>query len=197
MNKDSREITLMIRSDDYDIAQVKLNNIKDYCNSEDICFEKMGNRLGVCYDFKIYGRTNDYEKLKEKFSDIELISFAKLGNKYDMSKTDFDKWSSILNKLYAEYIRPDTLFDEFFKLIMEVRSVDFLEDISHYTMKEKYSDILKERINYKKGLKSSWEKYNEQLLVKQELVKKLEQVKSGKIKLTNGDIDKLICSIKE
>lgn len=197
MNKDNREITLMIKSNDYDIAQDKLNEIKGYCDSENICFEKIGNRFGVCYDFKIYGRTNDYKKLKEKFSDIELTSFAELGNKYDMSKIDFDKWTSILNKLYIEYVSPDTLFDEFFKLIMKVEKVEFLEDISQYTMQEKYSDILKERINYKKGLKSSWENYNEQLLVKQELLNKLKKVKSGEIELTNDDIDKLICFIKK
>lgn len=186
-----REITLLLYTESYNDKII--NELKEFCEKEGIPFEGVGERGPHIYDFVIEGDTKDYKKISEKFGDkLRERYFAELGNILDVDQETFDKWQDVLNRYRQKSFIQVRLLEDLCELIMKVDDSNKLFHLLNYQLDDTAKDLIMERIHFLNNEKGSYEKYLEDCLELDHMIKNLKLAKEGKYELKDNDIDSLI-----
>lgn len=195
MKENLRIITLALNFKD--CTEEQIENLNNFCKQNNFKVSALYTGTNNRYEFKLFGDTNNFNKLNNYFNGklIEL-RYAKLGNTFNLSHEEFTKWTKVLDELLSRCTRIDTFHDDFFHSVMNVESVEFLESLKEFSMPNEFDDLLQSRIEYKKGIDGAHEKYMYKLLEKQEMVKKIEEIKESGGTFTKQDLNNIISLLK-
>lgn len=187
----NRLITLMIYTNDYDDKIIQ--ELKDFCEKENIIFKEGNIREKYIYDFVIEGRTVDYNKIKEKFSDkIRETYYAELGNVLDLDSESFDKLQKMFSGFNKVRFEKEKLHDEFFKLIINEEDLNKLQILKNYTLDNHCKSLIDTKISVVKNEKCEWELYMETLAETQKMIDFLKEIKENKKSLTEEHLQSVI-----
>jgi len=190
-----REITLMIYVTSQ--ADVIVEELKAFCKAEDIIIKENSFRSSDIYDFIIEGDTKDYKKIANKFgNNVKETYSAELGNVFDLDNETLKKWETVITEYRKNSTRQTNSFKDFCDLIKDVKDINKFEHLLEYPFDDMTKELIKDRISQLKGEKIEWEKWADNCLKTQEILKTLELVKEGKYSLNNNDIGSLIDILK-
>ena len=194
-----RTITLCVVPAENKYTEETLKEIQNYCKRENLNYKFIEYRGSFPYlygHFSIEGNTKDYEKLCSKFDNIECSLFSQLGNVLDCNDEELNNWIKLIKESESNILEKHNISSRFLRLIEPIKSVELLETISNYSITGTLKELLESRIKALKNEPSDLEIWANNILKGQELLNKLEKIKSNNY-ISDENIEELIKYIKE